>query len=298
MNMSQCNQSEQSRGAAIRRTTITLSGFRFLAAAAVILLLWGTIPLMGQSGSREQTQETGVVAARTFVLQDANGQERGELSIKEGVPCLSLLDKNGTCRMRLSIRSDGSPAITLFDANGRESGLFRVDIDGEPGLVGNGAPATDATDTAAGTATSDEGPEEATVTAAAEPARPSPAATALFSQHCASCHGEDGSGADGRSEMPRLPDFRRAAWQSFRPDAVLLASIINGRGTEMPPFQGELTAAQAREVLGVVRAFGPERRPTADVAAGDFNSRFQELEREFEELERRIQSLQSARVQR
>jgi len=286
------NPSQLSRGAAWGRSTMTPGTSRILGAVIIVVMLGGTIPLMGQSKSQEQTTESDVVAAQTFVLQDASGRERGEFSIKQGMPCLSLLDKNGTCRMRLSMCPDGSPAIALFDADGRDRGLFRVSMEGEPGLVRDAQPA-------AGPVMIEEDPDQEPAAAAPiEPVRPSREAIGLFSEHCASCHGADGSGADGRAEMPRLPDFRRAAWQSSRPDATLLASIINGRGTEMPPFQGEVTDAQARELVAVVRAFGPEPRAVTGGSTGDFTSRFQALEREFEELEQRIQSLGGAGSQR
>src|SRR5262249_1914228 len=37
----------------------------------------------------------------------------------------------------------------------------------------------------------------------------------------------------------------------------LLTSILNGKGKEMPPWQGKISEAQARSLVGSVRAFAP-----------------------------------------
>jgi mono/diheme cytochrome c family protein len=115
----------------------------------------------------------------------------------------------------------------------------------------------------------------------------------MFGQHCASCHDDDGSGGSARADLPRVPDFRTAAWQARHSDARLLASIIHGRGADMPPFRGDLTDAQARELVNVVRGFGPPRQTASGLSGGDFTSRFQALEREFEALEQRLQGLRA-----
>jgi mono/diheme cytochrome c family protein len=275
---------------------------RCLWVAAIILIFCGTLPLMGQSKPQADTQkpqadnqETHIVAAETFVLQDAQGRQRGEFSIKEGMPSLSLLDENGVCRVRLGMCPDGSPEIAVFDAKGRDRALFHIALEGEPGLVlDRGADGRAERAAADPAIVADDGGQESPSIAAAEPARSSPAATAMFGQHCARCHGEDGSGAGARSELPRLPDFRAAAWQASRSDARLLASIVNGRGADMPPFRGEVTDTQARALLALIRGFGPVRRAAADLSNGDFSSRFQALEREFDELQQRLQKLQAA----
>jgi mono/diheme cytochrome c family protein len=131
-----------------------------------------------------------------------------------------------------------------------------------------------------------------------QPVQPLRASSKLFAQHCASCHDQDGSGKIARSQLPRLPDFRVGAWQSARSDARLQASIVNGRGSDMPPFRRELTDVQVRELLRVVRGFGPKANPVSQASDGDFASQFQALEREFEELEQQIQSLRRSSTRR
>jgi mono/diheme cytochrome c family protein len=77
---------------------------------------------------------------------------------------------------------------------------------------------------------------------AINPVQPSPEvieeALAHFADHCASCHGNDGSGetAMGRSFYPPAPDMRLAATQELS-DGTLFAIIENGiRLTGMPAW--------------------------------------------------------------
>jgi mono/diheme cytochrome c family protein/uncharacterized membrane protein len=83
------------------------------------------------------------------------------------------------------------------------------------------------------------------------------AARALFQQHCAECHGADGTGSQARGRLPKTPNFADAAWQARRSDAQLLASILDGQGKKMPPWRDELGEEQARDLVAYVRGFGP-----------------------------------------
>lgn len=83
-------------------------------------------------------------------------------------------------------------------------------------------------------------------------AAPSP----LYRQRCARCHGEDGGGEAKRKRLPQIPDFRKPEWQASRTDAQLQTSILDGKGTAMPPFRDRLNEDQARELVAQVRAFG------------------------------------------
>src|SRR5437660_1590425 len=68
----------------------------------------------------------------------------------------------------------------------------------------------------------------------------------LYQLHCVKCHGGDGTGSAARKRMPEIPDFTRASWQKRRSDARLLASILDGRGADMPAHRGKITRDQAR----------------------------------------------------
>jgi mono/diheme cytochrome c family protein len=72
-----------------------------------------------------------------------------------------------------------------------------------------------------------------------------------YRQYCLSCHGTDGRGAEIRSGMPAIPDFKSAAWQESRTNAQLAASILEGKGTLMPAFRGRVNAAQAQDLAPI-----------------------------------------------
>lgn len=65
---------------------------------------------------------------------------------------------------------------------------------------------------------------------------------ALYSTHCAVCHGSSGAPV-----MPGAPNFRRIE-SLMRPDMHLLAVIRNGKGA-MPGYFGVL---RDREILDVI----------------------------------------------
>jgi mono/diheme cytochrome c family protein/uncharacterized membrane protein len=77
----------------------------------------------------------------------------------------------------------------------------------------------------------------------------------LFHKHCEKCHGADGRGEEARDRLPEIPDFTDASWQARRADAKLLASILDGKGSEMPPHRGKIDEAQARGLVAYVRTF-------------------------------------------
>jgi mono/diheme cytochrome c family protein/uncharacterized membrane protein len=81
----------------------------------------------------------------------------------------------------------------------------------------------------------------------------------LFSEHCAECHGAKGTGSAVRRRMPDIPDFTNASWQARRTDAQLMASITEGKGSDMPPFSEDITKEQARGLVVFVRSFGRAR---------------------------------------
>jgi mono/diheme cytochrome c family protein len=105
----------------------------------------------------------------------------------------------------------------------------------------------------------------------------------VYRQRCQRCHDADGSG-----ESSDAPDFRSAAWQKRRSDVQLLVSILDGVGT-MPGFRGKITQDQARELVAVVRAFAAVDRSNG--SAGDFQTRFRQLQEELDDLRRQFEEL-------
>ena len=119
----------------------------------------------------------------------------------------------------------------------------------------------------------------------------------LFRQICMKCHGADGTGSGTRSLRSEIPDFTIASWQERRTDARLMASILDGKGSEMPPQRGNISEEQARGLVAYVRGFAPTReKPGAGetgrachgelgISAGAaFQEEQEELRRQFREL--------------
>jgi mono/diheme cytochrome c family protein/uncharacterized membrane protein len=105
----------------------------------------------------------------------------------------------------------------------------------------------------------------------AAPPPPAPVATVtptardLFRQHCAKCHEADGTGSRARRRHPGIPDFTDTSWQAGRGDAQLGASILDGKGKEMPSFRGQVSDEQARGLVTYVRTFAAAAdRPGAE----------------------------------
>jgi mono/diheme cytochrome c family protein len=121
---------------------------------------------------------------------------------------------------------------------------------------------------------------------------PVQAAAALYRRFCQRCHAVSGQGDPGAG-FSGIPNFTDPAWQTRRSDAQLLVSILDGKGDGMPTFRGRVTEAQARELVGHIRAFGPERPRTTSGTSG-FEAKFRELDEEFQELQRQFRELQSA----
>ena len=63
----------------------------------------------------------------------------------------------------------------------------------------------------------------------------------MFKAACVACHGEDGMGGHGGG----------AALDQVKDPAVVMATIVDGRGT-MPPLGGMLTQEQIRAVAAYV----------------------------------------------
>src|SRR5579862_5097021 len=80
-----------------------------------------------------------------------------------------------------------------------------------------------------------------------------------FVQSCARCHGKDGKGNEAREDLPNIPDFTNHKWQGERTDAQLVASILEGKGKEMPSFASKFGPERAQELVAYIRQFDPEK---------------------------------------
>jgi mono/diheme cytochrome c family protein len=91
-------------------------------------------------------------------------------------------------------------------------------------------------------------------------AEASPQGKELFASACARCHGPDGTGGFPVSPGGPSPrNFRDRAFQTSHTDDQIKTTIVNGKGTAMPPFGATFDEGQLRALVGTVRSFDPER---------------------------------------
>jgi mono/diheme cytochrome c family protein len=117
---------------------------------------------------------------------------------------------------------------------------------------------------------------------------------ALYRQSCLNCHGKDGKGTEVRATLPNIPDFTSAAWHKSRSNAQLSVSILEGKGTLMPPFRDQIKADQVKVLLAYVRAFGPVQDvKDKETKTSDFEEKFRRLQEEWEALKKQQDELSS-----
>jgi mono/diheme cytochrome c family protein len=115
----------------------------------------------------------------------------------------------------------------------------------------------------------------------------------IFRQYCFVCHGLDGKGTNARTVLPPIPDFTNAAWHRERSDAQLRVSILEGKGTLMPPNRGRVTDEQAVDLVAFIRTFGPAKLLTSKTQTADseFGKSFRQLEEQFNQLAKELQKI-------
>ena len=79
-------------------------------------------------------------------------------------------------------------------------------------------------------------------------------AAATFKAKCSGCHGAEGKGVESMG----TPNFTDAKWQAGRKDALLIATINNGKG-QMPGYKSSLNAADVKGMVAYVRSFAPKK---------------------------------------
>ena len=126
----------------------------------------------------------------------------------------------------------------------------------------------------------------------------------LFNTICIACHGPDGRGTLVRPAMPPIPDFTGRDWQTSRSTSQLTTSILEGKGTLMPPWNTKVTAEQARDLALFVRNFGPPDLLLAQPEAGsapstvEFDNKMRSLKQQFDDIEKQLQALSMAPAKR
>jgi hypothetical protein len=104
--------------------------------------------------------------------------------------------------------------------------------------------------------------------------------------------------------MPEIPNFTASPWQERRRETQLKASILDGKGAEMPAWRGKVSDEQVAALVAHVRAFAPatdkagagkRQEPTAP---GSFDEEFRRLQEELAESRRQFQELSAAERER
>jgi cytochrome c oxidase cbb3-type subunit 3 len=69
-------------------------------------------------------------------------------------------------------------------------------------------------------------------------------------QKCGGCHGPDGKG-----KIKGVPDFSDPAWQKKTTDAAMTEQIKKGKLPKMPAYEGKLSDAEIKALIGYIRSF-------------------------------------------
>ncbi len=77
-------------------------------------------------------------------------------------------------------------------------------------------------------------------------------AAALYSKHCAKCHGKDGRAKTLKAKFNKARDLTYARWQRHVTDEGIFNSITQG-GDKMPSLKKKLSAAQVESLVAHVR---------------------------------------------
>jgi cytochrome c6 len=84
-------------------------------------------------------------------------------------------------------------------------------------------------------------------------------AAANWAQHCASCHGKDGSGSTTMGKKLNIKDYRDAKVQAAFSDAEAERAIQEGVKTSgketMKPFGSKLSDADIKALVAYIRSF-------------------------------------------
>jgi mono/diheme cytochrome c family protein len=106
----------------------------------------------------------------------------------------------------------------------------------------------------------------------------------LYSQQCATCHGDNGRAAEAKADFPTIPNFADSRWQRTRSDAQLAASILDGRGDSMPPFSADLSRSQVVSLVDHIRSMSVESVPSTTPRTSEFARKYAALKQEWDTL--------------
>jgi mono/diheme cytochrome c family protein len=205
-----------------------------------------------------------------------------------------------------SSRSDAELARTILEGKGKSMPSMRkklgsVDVRQMVAFVrafrGGKQVVDDTEDESVVSQPSASAPGAEARSSSAQPPRPSPSDPSLgdgsriFQRSCMRCHGTDGRGAEMKDTLPSIPDFTVHPWHESRTDPQLLISVLDGKGTGMPPFRDKVSGEQGRQLVAFIRSLDPSPTRATRTDADDFDAKFQQLLGEFEDLRRQYEAL-------
>lgn len=75
-----------------------------------------------------QAQRSGIIAAETFVVRDANGLGRAQLNMTENEPARTLYDDSGRVRIAVAVEGESEgerPILSFFSSSGNPRAVIR-----------------------------------------------------------------------------------------------------------------------------------------------------------------------------
>jgi mono/diheme cytochrome c family protein len=79
-------------------------------------------------------------------------------------------------------------------------------------------------------------------------------AAAVYTKHCASCHGADGKGQTTMGKKQKVGDYTDPAVQAKFSDDEALKVILEGKG-KMKGYKDKVSEAEAKDLVKFIRAF-------------------------------------------
>ena len=83
----------------------------------------------------------------------------------------------------------------------------------------------------------------------------------VFTKNCKKCHGEDGKGQTAKGKKEHAADWTTAEFQKGIKDDEIVKAILEGKSDSKGKMKGmkdKVSEAEAKELVKVVRGFGPK----------------------------------------
>ena len=84
-------------------------------------------------------------------------------------------------------------------------------------------------------------------------------AAGMWTQHCASCHGKDGSGSTMMGKKLGVKDYRdakvQAAFSDGEAERAIKEGVKEGGKEKMKAFGGKISDADAKALVAYIRSF-------------------------------------------